>query len=204
MSMVDNFEETLNELRRFIYKSVPGTVRNLENIEHQTQYFPLEIQKDDVRVNVYVDLNTFDSECVYDERGDRWLSFKPRVTVSWPSYGSVDPEQANRFIDLMIQVNSFAKALLVTFNKPIHKLSATAEEIAARKQAADEEKARRDVQALMRANIKGMRVGQERRVEVPGGAPDLLPVGEVAVWDGDRKYTTHVTATRTIYVMRTA
>jgi hypothetical protein len=204
--MIDNFAESLNALRRFIYANVPQGVpdRRLEDIEHQTSYLPLDFRRDDVSVSLYIELDSFASESFKDEQGNRWRKVKLTAKPSWPSYGSVDVEQAGRFIALLSEVNVFADKLLKEFNEPFVQLVETAEQAAERKQKSAEENSRVTVRSLMRANVKGMRVGQERRVEVPGGSPDLLPVGHVTFCDGPRQYTTNVTATRTVYVMRTA
>ena len=115
----------------------------------------------------------------------------------------MDPERAGRFIHLLTEVTNFAEDLLRAFNQPITKLVETTEQIAERKRKAANDKCRHDVQALIRANMKGLRVGQERQVEVPAG--DLLPIGHVEVADpSGRKYSTIVTSNRTISVLRTA
>jgi hypothetical protein len=205
MSMVDNFAEKLNELRRFIQAHHPGaTERSLNQVENSEGYFPLEFRRDYISCTLYISLDSFASESFMDENGNRWRKVTVKAEPSWPSYGSVTVNDANKFAELLIQVNAFAGALLKTFPEPFVKLVATAEQIAAHKQKAAEERSRADVQGLIRANIKGMKVGQERRVELPVEAPDLLPVGEVSYCDGPRQYTTHVTATRAFYVMRTA
>lgn len=204
MSMVDNFEESLNALRRFIYANVPCDVPRIEDIEHRTNFFSLEFRRDEVGCSLYIELDEFSSMSITDEAGNRWREYVVTAKPSWASYGSVPVARAQAFAKLLGEVTAFAAAIEKEFSHPFTKLIETAEQIAVRKQKAAEEKARLDVQALMRSNVKGMRLGQERRVEVPGGAPDLHPVGEVTFCDGPRQYTTHVTATRTIYVMRTA
>lgn len=204
--MLDNFNETLNAIRRFIYANVPDGVneRQLEDIERQSSFFSLDFRRHDASCTLYIELDSFASESFLDARGDRYRSIKLSATPSWPSYGSVDFERAGRFIALLSEVNIFAYKLLKAFPEPIVKLIETAEQAAERRQRAAEDSSVHQVRSLIRANAKGMRVGQERRIEVPAGAPDLLPVGSVAVDDAGRHYTTNVTATRTIYVMRTA
>lgn len=204
MSMVDNFEKQLNALRRFIGAHHPGARdQDLESVENSETYFPLEFRKDDVSVTLYIELDSFCSASFLDEAGNRWREAKLVVKPSWPSYGSVDLEQSRRFMQLLFQVNAFARSLLEAFPQPFVKLVETAEQIAERKQKNAEENCRVEVRSLMRANAKGMRVGQERVVRLPEGPSDLLPVGLVTFCDGPRQYTTHVTATRTFCMMRT-
>lgn len=207
MSMVDNFSESLNAIRRFIYSNVPAGIEyeKLERLlEGQTHYFPLEFRRHGVSCTLYIELDGFAATSVTDERGNRWRQYALSAKPSWSSYGSVEIEQAAHFVALLAEVTAFAKSLLEQFNQPITKLVETAEQADARRQKAAEENCRANVQALMRANVKGMRVGQERVVRLPEGPSDLLPVGLVTFCDGPRQYTTHVTATRTFRVMRTA
>lgn len=202
--MLDNFNETLNAIRRFIYANVPDGVneRQLEDIERQTTYFPLEFRRDDVSCTLYIELDSFASESFKDARGDRYRSIKLTAEPSWPSYGSVDIEQAGRFIALLSEVNIFAYKLLKAFPDPIVKLVETAEQAEERRQKAAVENDIARVRSLMRANLKGLRRGHERRVEVPGTDPDLLPVGRVEINDAGRHYTARVSATRTFYFTR--
>lgn len=205
MSMVDNFAETLNAIRRFIYANVPAGIdgEKLERLlEGQTHYFPLEFRRDDVSCTLYVELDGFAAASVTDEQGNRWRQYALSAKPSWPSYGSVPTGQAQAFVKLVSEVTDFAVKLMAEFDKPINKMVETAAEAADRKQKAAEENCRANVRSLMRANVKGMRVGQERVVRLPEGAPDMLPVGLVTFDDGVRHYTTHVTATRTLRVTR--
>lgn len=203
MSMVDNYEASVNALKRFILANHPGmTERSISNVESSNQYFSLEFRDGSMGVSLYIELDGFSAETFHDEEGNRWRKYGLTVKPSWASYGTVDLEDSVKFARLLVAVNAFAASIQAAFKEPFVRMSATAAEIAESKQKAALDKCRSDVASLMRANIKGMKVGQERRVEVPGGAPDLLPVGEVACWDGKRKYTTHVTATRAFYMMR--
>lgn len=203
MSMVDNFAEQLNALRRFIQANHPGaTPRSLEYLEHSEVYFPLEFRREHVSCTLYIELDSFAAESFMDDEGNRWRKVSLKAQPSWSSYGSVSVSDARLFVQLVGDVTEFAAKLLETFSEPFVRMVETAQEIADRKAKAAVDKCRGDVIAMMRANAKGMRVGQERRVEVPPGASDLMQVGEVSYWDGDRKYTTHVTTTRTFYMMR--
>lgn len=203
--MVDNFAESLNALRRFIYANVPeGVGDRIEDIEHRSNYFILEFRREDASCTLYIEIDDFSATSVMDKQGNRWRQYTVIAQPSWASYGSVPVGRAQAFLKLLSEVTAFADALMKEFSSPITKLVETAEQIADRKRKAAEEKTRHDVQALMRANVKGMRVGQERVVRLPEGPSDLLPVGLVTFCDGPRQYTTHVTATRTFCVMRTA
>lgn len=201
--MIANHDETLNALRRFIYANVPAGVdeRRLEEIEHQTSFMNLEFRRDDVSCTLYIEIDSFGGESVTDENGDRYRVCNLTVKPSWPSYGSVPLHQADRFAKLVAEVTDFGLKILGQFPEPIVKLVETAEQIALRKRLCLEERCRDEVRSIIRANSKGMRVGQVRRVEVEG--PDLLPVGLVTFCDGGREYTTNVGATRTVYVTRT-
>lgn len=203
MDMLDNFDETLNAIRRFIYANVPDGIEyeKLERLlEGQTHYFPLEFRRDDVSCTLYIELDGFAATSITDEQGNRWRQYALSAKPSWPSLGSVEVEQAAHFVALLAEVTAFATSLLKQFNQPITKLVETAEQIAERKRKAAEDKCRADVQARIRANMKGMRVGQERQVE----CPDLLPIGEVTVCDGPRHYTAFVTANQAFFFTRTA
>jgi hypothetical protein len=204
MSMVDNYATTLNALKRFIGANCPaGAERDLDRLEERPgNYLSLEFRREHVGCTLYIELDAFSAESVTDVEGNRWRTYTLTAKPSWPSYGSVELEHALKFVKLVQEVNELAAAILKEFSEPIVQLVETAEQAAARKQAQAEESTRAVVKALIRRECKGMRVGQERRVEVPGA--DLLPVGEVSYWDGDRKYTTNVTATRAFYFMRTA
>ena len=201
MSMVDNFAEQLNALRRFIQANHPGaTPRSLEQVEHSEGYFPLEFRHEHISCTLYVSLDSFASESITDEQGNRWRKVAFKAEPSWPSYGSVSVKEAELFVTLLAHVTLFARKMLEAFPEPFVKLVETAAQIAERKQKAAEDKCRADVQARIRANMKGMRVGQERQVE----CPDLLPVGEVTVCDGPRHYTANVTSNRAFFFTRTA
>lgn len=203
--MVANYDETLIALRRFIRENAPEGIspRMLEDIEHQTSFFNLEFRRDNLSCTLYIEVDSFAGDSVLDERGDRYRTCKFVARPSWPSYGSVDVQDTSRFIRLLTDVNVFADKLLGAFHQPIVKLIETAEQADARKRKAAEDRTRLDVQAMMRANHKGMRVGTERVARVQPGQPDLLPLGEVTCCVGDRHYTAHVTATRTFRFMRT-
>lgn len=200
MSMVDTFNDTLNSIRRYIYANAPEGVERLERLIEGSHYMPLEFRRDGVSCMLYVEVDSFNSDSFMDEQGNRWRSCKLTARSSWPSYGSVDVQRASRFIKLLTDVNVFADKLLGAFSGPILKLVETAEQMEARKRKAAEDKCRAYVQARIRANMKGMRVGQERQVE----CPDLLPIGEVTVCDGPRHYTARVTSNRAFFFMRTA
>lgn len=202
MSMVDNYADTITALRRFIHAHHPGaTERSLASVETSSTYFSLEFRRERMGCTLYIEVGGFSHyDSVTDDEGNRWGKYKLSVKPSWPSYGSVDIEDAVRFAKLLEEVNTFASALEFAFATPIVKLVETAAQIAARKQKAAEDKCRADVQARIRANMKGMRVGQERHVE----CPDLLPVGEVTVCDGPRHYTANVTSNRAFFFTRTA
>jgi hypothetical protein len=131
--MVDNFSETLNAIRRFIYSNVPAGIEyeKLERlIESQTHYFPLEFKREGASCTLYVELDGFYGEFETDEQGNRYSKVKLTANPSWPSYGSVDLEDAKRFAQLVSEVVAFAESLLKQFPEPFFKLSATAAEIA--------------------------------------------------------------------------
>src|SRR5574338_238655 len=205
MSMVDNFAEQLNALRRFIQENPPGAeARGLDYLEHSEVYFPLEVRREHVSCTLYVELDSFASESFTDEAGNRWRKVTLKTQPSWPSYGSVSVNDAKLFVKLVSDVTDFAAKLLEAFPEPFVKMVETAEQIAARKQKAAEERTCHEVAALTRANHKGMKVGQQRQVDLPEGAADLLTEGAVhaTVWDGPRQYTAVPTAKRTVTILR--
>ena len=110
----------------------------------------------------------------------------------------------------MTEVVRLAAEVERKFSDKIHHLTETKAEQTERLGLLANHKAVKRVETLIRANCKGLRVGQERRVEsLTDGAGDFLPVGRVELTttapDGsERRYTTEVTATRSFYFMRVA
>ena len=214
MSMVDNYSETLRALCQFLVANAPaGAERDVKRIIDQLEagqvptYVHLEWRRERSSCQLYVDIGKFGGQRSVDEEGNTWHTYEVEANVSWPSWGSDNVKVCQERLALMTEVVRLAAEVERVFSGKIHHLTQTKAERDEVTRRLAETAARQRIERLMRANCKGLRVGQERRVEADDS--DFLPVGRVTYTttapDGtERRYTTEVTATRTFYFMRVA
>lgn len=206
---MDSYNTTLIALAHFLVFNVPaGAERDVDRVRHDLEqgkprpYFSFEFRRDNASCTLYVELDNLRYDVVEDEEGNHLEEYRVEAKVSWPSWGSDSVTTCQERLALMTEVTRFAAEVERTFPNVVRRLVST------RAQREDRQ-TRARVERLIRANMKGMREGQERRIEAGHGEPDFQPVGEVVVTsiapDGsERRYTTHVTATRAFYFMRVA
>jgi hypothetical protein len=134
--MEENYTDTINAIKRFVYDKVPaGAEQSLKHFEERTgDYLSLEFHRPCGRVTLGIEIVCRWDSSTVDERGDHYMTCFLKVQPSWPSYGSVDLDQASGFLTLLSEVTTFGKALAIAFDKPIIKLMETAEEAVKRKQ----------------------------------------------------------------------
>lgn len=206
MTMVDNYEAQLSALKLFVKANCPADCdRGLHGLEERPgNYIALEFRRGDVSCTLYIELDAFSAVPVTDDEGNYWRQYTLVAKPSWPAYGSVSVAHAQAFVKLVGEVTAFADSVMKEFSRPITKLVETRAEIASRKVASELRIATDRVLSLMRTNAKGMRVGQQRRVELPADN-ELQCVGKVVYTDPQgRQYTTLSQANRAFYFTRTA
>lgn len=214
----DNDAEVRRALARFILDNAPAGLRPRDRARHEDvlaegkapDYFGFEFDKEDDRnlqFQLYCKVET-DWDRFEDPEGNHWRKGRVVAEVSWPSWGSADADLATRRVEYMLEGCRFAKAIQEAFQADVWTLLSTAEERAENKKRAAREAAAAEVRRLIRMNYRGMKVGQERRVEAGTDADFDLDIGEVDVerTEGGRtfKYRAIVTSTRAFYFTRVA
>ncbi len=208
--MLDNYDSTVRELTEYLIANAPpGAEREVGRLQYTLDnndlpgYISLEFRPtQDVSCTLYVSLGKFGGERIDDEEGNTWYKYLITCEVSWPTWGSSDVTTSQRRLAVMTETTRFAAEVQARFGAPLLRLTTTkAQREAAHAQVAVHQSNLR-VLKLVSANRKGMRVGQERRVEAEG--PDLVPLGTVEVDLLGRHYTAQVTATRAFYFTRTS
>lgn len=210
--MLDNYNSTVRALTQFLIANAPaGAEREIARLQSTLDadevpnYISLEFRPvQDVQASLYVSLGKWGGKRIEDEEGNVWYQYELTCEVSWPTWGSSDVATCQRRLALMTEVTRFAADVQSRFNEPVLHLSQTKAKREEQARHFATQAARKRVETLMRNNIKGLRVGQERRVEPAHGEPDFLPVGRVEYSAAGRTYTTEVTATRAFYFTRTA
>lgn len=209
--MVDNYNATLRALLAFLVANAPeGAERDvarlqyhLDSTEEAPNYIHLEWRRPNATATLYIEIGKFGGKKSVDEEGNTWHEYELTAQVSWPSYGSDDVVTCQARLALMTEIVRLAAEVQRAFAGPIHHLSMTKAEKEERDRHFAEVQAKNRIATLILNNIKGLSVGQQRRIEADG--PDFGLVGEVTVNAANgRKYTTHVTATRAFYFMRVA
>jgi len=206
---MNDYQTTLLSLAQFIVDNAPaGAERDVDVVRYDLEqgkprpYISLEFRRENASAHLYVEMDGLSYDAVEDEEGNHWHEYKVEARVSWPSWGSDSAKVCQPRLALMTEIVRLAAEIERKFPNVVRKLVSTKAQRA-------ERATRAYVERHIRANMKGMRVGQERRVEVWADEPDLQPVGQIEVVstapDGsERRYTTHVTATRTFYFGRVA
>jgi len=216
--MIDHYEATVRDLYAFIIANAPpGAEREVaraqvELDERQTRdYLSLEFRpSNDTGCHLYVRIEPPDGRWTdsrhVDSEGNEWSSYRVRCDVSWASWGSADLDTCQRRLDVINATMAFARAIEAAFPNVFHRMDATAQEVAERKERHAKKRAKHTVIDLVRKHAKGLKVGQERFVVAP--PEGIMPIGSVEVEReecGRRfKYCATVTATQGFYFTRVA
>lgn len=213
----DNHDATVAALTKFILDNGPeGAERDFLRLREGYTTFPLYVEfRRNEPCNASCCLSVrLDPvgpwEGTFDEEGNRWRRFQVKTEVNWPTYGSSDVVETQHRLALMTEVCRFAAAIQAAFPQEVCHLTQTAADVAERKERAAKERAKQRVVELIKFNAKGMRVGQERRLEANGTDPDFdATLGDFhVIWKrangGEVKYLAMVTATRAFYFTRVA
>lgn len=211
--MLDNYDSTIRALSQFLIVNAPaGAEREVARLQATLDaggvpgFISLEFRPEqDVQASLYISFGKWGGKHIEDAEGNSWYEYNLTCEVSWPTWGSSDVVTCQRRLALMTAICRFAAEVQAKFNEPLLHLSQTKAQREEAKENTRRSLAMRRVEALVRNNAKGMRVGQERQIEASvDGQGDFLPVGKLTFSRADRHYTAHVTATRAFSFMRTA
>ena len=176
--MVNNYDAVLACINAFLIANAPpGAERDLARVKRQldagdpSAFIGIEFRPtDDVGAQLYVRVDDpngrFDSARIMDAEGNRWYAYVVRCEVSWASWGSSDVATCQRRVACMAEVVRFAAEVERAFAGVFHRLDATAAEIEAAKVKAAEERVLEAIKKAVRANSKGMKVGQTKSAVV--------------------------------------
>jgi len=203
--MVNNYSATLKDIARFLCNFAPaGAERDVNRLhadlaaDSVTPYMSFEFRPTpDVGCSLYVRLEAPEgrggSKRVEDEEGNLWHSYMVKCEVSWPSWGTDNLETCQRRLALMTEVTRFACEVERAFPETYHDLWQTK---AQREEYAVEcakKRAEAKIRQLVKENAKGMKVGQERRVD--GDVPDFAGFVEVERVEAGRVFKYSVIGT---------
>jgi len=122
-----------------------------------------------------------------DDAGNEWAEYEIRCDVNFPCHGSSDPATVLARVRLYQDVAMLAAELLAEFGaNPIWKMTATAQEVAERKAAAEKKALDEKVRSVVLGARSGLRVGATRSLLM--NSFDGVPVGRYEVDFDSSKY----------------
>lgn len=131
-------------------------------------------------IHVYMSFDSFlpvDNRVRDRESGDIYRVYeKAKIEVAWPSFGSLPCNVATEVLDLWNQVAAFCMGLSGALDRTTVRLEKTVGEQENDARVRREREVQSDVERIVGAESKHMRVGSERTVMFPG-----IPAGEYRV-----------------------
>ncbi len=174
--MNDNYNSTILDLARFMVANAPpGAEREVERLKRDLSdgvvpsHLSLEFRNentDSCHLYIRIEPTTNNYRGIEDSEGNLWATFKISCQVSWPSYGGDLLDVCQRRIDLMIQTMAFARQIEANFTQELCQLILTKAQRDEREALQHKNRAERLIQTAVKANCKGMRIGQKRQIEI--------------------------------------
>lgn len=189
--MVNDYDATVRALYAFILREAPpGADREMARMRanlaagNLTDWLGLEFRPtEDTGCTLYVRIEPpegkWASSRLEDSEGNEWSAYKVRCEVSWPSWGSGDLGVTQDRLNVMNSTLAFARDIEAAFPNVFHNLDATKAQADERREKFARERAKFQVVDLVKKHAKGMKVGQEKIVPVPGA--DFQSVSPVEV-----------------------
>lgn len=188
----DNFAEVHAKVKARILASnvawalTPQSKTNISSSDLPSRYSYLsaEFVAGGTSVTLYVAADSqFSRDVVTDSDGNEFERFNLTCKVNYPCHGSTDAGVVVARAHFLQQVAMLGAEIIGEFDQtPVYRLYQTKEEKEDRKRKAEEYAMEQKVKALVEANCKGMRVGQERLIGcdstkgISGGAW-TVPIG---------------------------
>jgi hypothetical protein len=204
--MNDNYDAVLLALSTFIVDNAPAgaereVVRMRANLAEgrptyigfdfrPTDYISLDFRPTrDTGCQLYVRVESpegkYDTKRIMDEEGNRWHAYVVKCEVSWASWGSASVETSQRRLAVMTEVTRFACEVERAFADVFYRLDQTVEQIRANEAYQAERRIIQTVTDAVKNNAKGMKVGQQKIVPVPGADfTSVCPIEVERHWDG--------------------
>ncbi len=166
-------------------------------------FLSIEFRRADTNCDLYIRANTkreFGLGREVDAEGNVWVEYELSVEVSWPSHGGADVATCLARLKLYQDVSLLAAEIQADFGgrNVIRRMVMTRSQVETAKLKEQQETFKRNIQSLVVANCKGMRLGGERKVPAELITTVSVPQGKFDVnvghHDGSlRKYVIFVT-----------
>lgn len=178
--MVNDYDATVRALYAFVLGNAPaGAARELARMRANLDagnlgdWISLDFRPtEDTGCTLYVRIEPADGRYsatrLEDSEGNEWSAWRVRCEASWASWGSADLDTCQRRVDVMNATIAFARSIEAAFPNVFHSLDATKAEVDARSEKRIKDRAKSQVTDLVKKHAKGMKVGQEKIVPVPG------------------------------------
>jgi hypothetical protein len=188
---IDNYETTLAGLREYLFQNAPAGLREQDKAQLTNasgrDYFSLEFRRDgedarsEATLYIRVERPSYDRE--EDSEGNMWAKYRINAQPSWPSWGSMDANIAQKRLALMTEVASFAVAVNAMFAYDIWQMIQSKTERDEFQKSQEARKLETKVQQLVMsmAERKNMRLNAERTIELPDGRFEGIPQGKYHV-----------------------
>jgi|SRR6478609_242567 len=166
-------------------------------------FLSVEFRRADTNCDMYIRANAKRESGLgreVDAEGNVWVEYELSVEVSWPSHGGADVATCLARLKLYQDVALLAAEILADFGgrNVIRRMVMTRSQVELAKLKEQQETFKRNIQSLVVANCKGMRVGGERKIPAELITTVSVPQGKFDVTvglglDGVRKYVIFVT-----------
>lgn len=205
--MINDYDAMVRALYAFVLGNAPagaasGLARMRANLDagNLSDWISLDFRPtEDTGCMLYVRVEPADGKWsdsrLSDSEGNEWSAWRVRCEVSWASWGSADLDTCQRRVDLMNATIAFARSIEAAFPNVFHNLDATKAQADERRTRLAKERAKRELVELVKKHAKGLKVGQEKIVPVPGADFQGVSPVEVDREECGRRFKYRATAT---------